>query len=76
MEELLQARDIAIGLGGTMITDNTVGFIACFATEPIAESYVISLEDLESLAAQQQENVRWWLKCLACCDLNISGSDK
>ncbi|MEM1254395.1 MAG: hypothetical protein AAGI69_18335 [Cyanobacteria bacterium P01_H01_bin.21] len=54
MDELLQARDIAIGLGGK-ITDNTVGFIACFATESIADSYVISLEDLESLAAQQQE---------------------
>ena len=54
MDELLLARDIAIGLGGT-ITDNTVGFIVCFATESIVESYVISLEDLESLAAQQQE---------------------
>ncbi|MBT9316931.1 hypothetical protein [Leptothoe spongobia] len=54
MDELLQARDIAIGLGGK-ITDNTVGFIACFDAESIAESYVISLEDLESLAAQQQE---------------------
>ncbi|NEQ54917.1 MAG: hypothetical protein F6K11_33140 [Leptolyngbya sp. SIO3F4] len=54
MDELLLARDIAIGLGGT-ITDNTVGFIVCFATGVIAESYVISLEDLESLAAQQQK---------------------
>ncbi|MEM6256308.1 MAG: hypothetical protein AAF821_25625 [Cyanobacteria bacterium P01_D01_bin.156] len=54
MDELLLARDIAIGLGGS-ITDNTVGFIVCFATEVIADSYVISLEDLESLAAQQQD---------------------
>lgn len=53
MTELEQARNIAIGLGGR-ITDNDVGFITCFDGEIIAESYVISLEDFESLLAERQ----------------------
>ncbi|AFY37868.1 hypothetical protein Lepto7376_1525 [[Leptolyngbya] sp. PCC 7376] len=54
MIELQEARQVAIGLGGR-ITDNSVGFIACFANETTAEQYLILIEDYESLAAEQQD---------------------
>ncbi|MEM1255279.1 MAG: hypothetical protein AAGI69_22810 [Cyanobacteria bacterium P01_H01_bin.21] len=54
MTELQEAREVAIGLGGT-ITDNSVGFIACFADEPIAQYYLILVEDYELLAAEKQD---------------------
>lgn len=53
MTELQAARDVAIGLGGT-ITDNSVGFVACFSNEPTAQYYLILVEDYESLAAEKQ----------------------
>ncbi|MEA5465792.1 hypothetical protein [Leptothoe sp. PORK10 BA2] len=54
MTELQEARAVAIGLGGT-ITDNSVGFIACFSDEPIAQHYLTLVEDYESLAAEKQD---------------------
>lgn len=46
MNQLNQARDVAIGLGGR-ITDNESGFITCFATEDIAVQYVLAIDDLD-----------------------------
>ncbi|MGD1857907.1 MAG: hypothetical protein ACFB2W_27035 [Leptolyngbyaceae cyanobacterium] len=54
MPELQEARTVAIGLGGT-ITDNSVGFIACFSDEFIAQHYLILVEDYESLAAEKHD---------------------
>lgn len=54
MTELQEAREVAVGLGGT-ITDNSVGFIACFLDEPIAEHYLILVEDYESLASEKHD---------------------
>ena len=54
MTELQEAREVAIGLSGA-ITDNSVGFIACFSDESIAEHYLMLVEDYESLAAERQE---------------------
>ena len=54
MTELQEVREVAIGLGGR-ITDNSVGFIACFADETVAEHYLILVEDYESLAAEQHD---------------------
>ncbi|NEQ51025.1 MAG: hypothetical protein F6K11_12975 [Leptolyngbya sp. SIO3F4] len=54
MDQLNLARDVAIGLGGS-ITDNTSGFITCFATEDIAIQYVLSLDDLDEIEAERQD---------------------
>ncbi|MEM9976235.1 MAG: hypothetical protein AAF808_01255 [Cyanobacteria bacterium P01_D01_bin.2] len=54
MDELQQAKDIAIGLGGS-ITDNGVGFITCFATALVADHYVTLVNDFETLTAERQD---------------------
>ncbi|MBT9316599.1 hypothetical protein [Leptothoe spongobia] len=55
MEQLQLARQVAIGLGGA-ITSNDVGFITCFSSTDTAQSYTDYVnEDLEELTAEQQE---------------------
>ena len=54
MDQLNQARDVAIGLGGR-ITDNASGFITCFATEDTAVQYVLAIDDLDELEAERQD---------------------
>lgn len=54
MEQLNLARDVAIGLGGR-ITNNTSGFITCFATEDIATQYVLAIDDLDEIEAERQD---------------------
>ncbi len=56
MEQLTLAREIAINLGGS-ITDNDVGFIACFQVDKTAQDYENQVnDDYDELAAQAQEN--------------------
>ncbi|MEO0870078.1 MAG: hypothetical protein AAFY17_16935 [Cyanobacteria bacterium J06642_11] len=54
MTELEQAIEIAIGLHGA-VTRNGSGFIACFADTLTAESYVLLVEDFQSLTAASQD---------------------
>jgi len=54
MEQLTEARTIAIGMGGS-ITDNDVGFIVCFAVEQTAVQFVMLIEEYEEITAEQQQ---------------------
>ena len=54
MDQLNLTRDVAIGLGGS-ITDNTSGFITCFATEDIAAQYVLAIDDLDEIESERQD---------------------
>ena len=55
MEELVLARDMAISLGAS-ITDNDVGFIACFDSEETASSYVENVNNTwDDVTAEDQE---------------------
>lgn len=56
MEQLQQARDMAIGLGAS-ITDNDVGFIACFNSSQRAGGYADDVnETWEDITAEAQDN--------------------
>ncbi|ESA35024.1 hypothetical protein N836_14795 [Leptolyngbya sp. Heron Island J] len=54
MTELEQAIEIAVGLHGA-ITRNDSGFIACFSDALTAESYIVLIEEFESLTADRQD---------------------
>ncbi len=56
MEQLRQARDMAIGLGAS-ITDNDVGFIACFDSSQRASGYADDVNDIwDDVTAEAQDN--------------------
>ncbi|MEM1242433.1 MAG: hypothetical protein AAGI45_21595 [Cyanobacteria bacterium P01_H01_bin.26] len=56
MEQLQQARDLAIGLGAS-ITDNDVGFIACFGSSQRASGYADDVNEIwEDITAEAQDN--------------------
>ena len=54
MDQLNLARNVAIGLGGS-ITDNESGFITCFTTEDMATQYVLAIDDLDEIESERQD---------------------
>ncbi|NET10488.1 MAG: hypothetical protein F6K16_38475, partial [Symploca sp. SIO2B6] len=56
MEQLQQARNLAIGLGAS-ITDNDVGFISCFDSNVMASNYANEVNDTwDDITAEAQGN--------------------
>ncbi|MEO0348596.1 MAG: hypothetical protein AAF282_00945 [Cyanobacteria bacterium P01_A01_bin.15] len=56
MEQLQQARDLAIGLGAS-ITNNDVGFIACFDSSQKASGYADDVNEIwADITAEAQDS--------------------